>query len=466
MSAPFADEFPSLYGCIEKETNARLKKNANKEFVKGSSKPDLVRALCMTAAKRHCAEAKREYAEMEALFALVLKATKENIQAECCRNSCEDEWVRLIELFVADEVPPATGSFSSPRKPPAFAERFSGLIGAMSAEKNDRLKKQANKEFLPGGSPNKSHLIEALLLTAAKRHCAEAKRDYDGMDALFALVLKATQEQIKADGACEDEWVDLIKFFEAKHSPSGVADFFGVADLAPRAPSFSSPREPPAFAERFSGLIGAMSAEKNDRLKKQANKEFLTNSSPNKSHLIEALLHTAAKRHCNEMKREYAGMDALFALVLKETRDKIEADGACEDEWVDLIELSWAKYSPSSVVDFGGVADVTSISHPSVKKNLSADFDEVRTFSPKKSKKKPSPKKSANPPRPPPQSRSRASHELPADPDSVGAGSAAAVGMLLLILVAWLMEFFSLLFSLLVVLVAFAYYANSKSKSA
>jgi hypothetical protein len=168
-------------------------------------------------------------------------------------------------------------------------------------------------------------------------------------------------------------------------------------------------------------------------------------------------------------------MEALFALVLKGTRDNIEADGACEDEWIDLIKFFEAKYS-SADKSPSGVADFTSPSHPSVKKDLGAAFDDARdeeptfSFDESSSKKptfsfdEPSPKKSVHPSRPLPQSRSRGSHELPADPDSVGAGSAAAVGMLLLILVAWLMGFFSLLFSLLVLLVAFAYYANTKSK--
>jgi hypothetical protein len=250
----FAEEFPTTYAAIENEPNARLKKQANKEFLDGSSKPDLIRALCMTAAKRHCAEAKREYNGMDALLALVLKSTRDEIEAD---DACEDEWVRLIQFFEAGTVPPATGSFSSPRKPLVFADRFSGLVGAISAEKNDRLKKQANKEFLPSGSPNKSHLIEALLLTAAKRHCAEAKREYDGMDALLALVLKGTRDEIEADAACEDEWVALIEFFEAKYKPSpSKPSPTGVADFTP-PPSQSSVKK--NLSAKFDDAVGPTS---------------------------------------------------------------------------------------------------------------------------------------------------------------------------------------------------------------
>jgi hypothetical protein len=112
----------------------------------------------------------------------------------------------------------------------AFAEEFPNTYAAIENETTARLKKQANKEFLDGSS--KPDLIRALCMTAAKRHCAEAKREYDGMDALFALVLKGTRVEIEADAASEDEWVALIEFFEAKYkpspskpSPTGVADF-------------------------------------------------------------------------------------------------------------------------------------------------------------------------------------------------------------------------------------------------
>jgi hypothetical protein len=86
-----------------------------------------------------------------------------------------------------------------------------------------------------------------------------------------------------------------------------------------------------------------------------------------------------------------------------------------------------------------------------LKKSLSFDAaaDEVPTFS----FDEPAPTKSARPPAPPTRAASKT-------PDVVTAG-----GVMLLILVAWLMGFISLLMGL-VMLVAFAYFANTKSKSA
>jgi hypothetical protein len=106
-----------------------------------------------------------------------------------------------------------------------FKETFPNLTGAIRASDMtcESMRKKANKEFTPTKKASREDLIQAVLVTAAKRHTYNADRL--GLDAVNLLLNSVANDNVAANQkGCEAEWEEMIRLFGEAESPQGVAE--------------------------------------------------------------------------------------------------------------------------------------------------------------------------------------------------------------------------------------------------
>ena len=179
---------------------------------------------------------------------------------------------------------------------------------------------------------SRQELAEAVLLTAAKRHCEN--EDRQGLDALKLLVNATAIENINANKKCNREWNMLVE--STLGWLTGSTGFLGENQFLMAAI-----------------LDSDMTCK---QLQTKVNKEFLppkpAGGSPTKVELTEALIRTAAKRHCNNG-ASAKDMGALQTLLDKSAQENVSSDCSCAEEWSHFVLDTLD--SPVDVASTGGI---------------------------------------------------------------------------------------------------------------
>ena len=113
-----------------------------------------------------------------------------------------------------------------------FRKRFRHIFNAVyySGLTNQKLKEKANKEFLEPGMNSKEDLVNAFLITCAKRHTNN--EDYRDMSCIEKYGGSQVKESLAKDMRnCQKDWIGLIDLYcnanktPIKASPTGAAEF-------------------------------------------------------------------------------------------------------------------------------------------------------------------------------------------------------------------------------------------------
>ena len=212
-----------------------------------------------------------------------------------------------------DEVVAHQDTMKTPRKMATrLSETSPSLVSAILNSSITKAQLRPNKMFLTSSSPSREELVEAVLFTAALRHCEN--EDRQGLDALKALLIVDAQECLDADKQCAKEWSLLVQSTSEGLTTGFIGDY-------------------PSLMAAI--LDSDMTAK---QMKPKVNQEFLNKKSgtPTKAELAEALIRTAAKRHCDKDVSP-SEMTALRTLLIRSAQDNLDADCSCEKEWTQLV---------------------------------------------------------------------------------------------------------------------------------
>lgn len=235
---------------------------------------------------------------------------------------------------------------SSAAKLQPFRKMYPNLMDAFrrSGMTKAQLATRANEEFYPNSKPTKDDLIQALLMTAAKRHTTNIT-NFD-IDALEKLITKAALGEIlENEEACKEEW-------------SAMVDLYVDAQDALSSPDTN---------EKLSS--GGVSADLDERDQKNLGGlfEFADGRYPCKANLVKDIVEFAAEKGVtsvegNERHKEpwiTAIMEALKLSELKDWAGQLDivptGNKTKRDSWKEAIleSFSWGSHKKSSKNDNG-----------------------------------------------------------------------------------------------------------------